>query len=590
MDLKVLLLHHASELGLPEDIGLQLHAVLEPLYSSLGEVMDLGIYFHSVTRCEAVCSKNSLPEECGVLLWAVCVSLRGQIEGSIAVDRLLMQREEVIQASEVVPHVESRPIFGGEMTRSVAPGAVTRLKRALMSQQRICYQMKTSAVSEGSTLRAKEIALRAKVTKDCLNLLVQLGSSSPRYIQLYSDGKRTPSTKEKEYVCKLFFHSQGRVVQSTTVNHYRREFSRFLEWLTSLVLPLATCSSFQVASWLSDMAGRGATVPSQCFASLVWASGVFELELWINDVGVRLEAKGPMDRPPPKPATCPSIALVTEMELLVLNENEPDVVRILAGKCCVETHGCLRFRDFQTSLDLQEAPDALRGRAFMKKQGWRSWVALKIGFSGKDWGTPFLALLHKHNMPCEDFVLKRPTPNMRGFQERAASYSDALNGTRYIMVTVLGMTPEDACRYTEHGWRQVIITASRQLRSPLMRDQQNDVGHWVENSSIPKVYGAVVPSVELQAKDRVIEAFQGGRRLLEPGELNAPTSGIGGLLPIEEVMEPNDEMKGLPATEELEEASNMSRDSLLHLSPVPVQSGEDYVFSSPFGHIEDALR
>ena len=295
-----------------------------------------------------------------------------------------------------------------------------------------------------------------------------------------------------------------------------------------------------------------------------------------------------MDRPPPKPATCPSIQLVTEMELLVLNENEPDVVRILAGKCCVETHGSLRFRDFQTSSDLQEAPDALMGRAFMKKQGWRSWVALKIGFSGKDWGTPFLALLHKHNMPCEDFVLKRPTPNMRGFQERAASYSDALNGTRYIMVTVLGMTPEDACRYSEHGWRHVIITAGRQLKRPLTRDQQNEVGHWVENSSMPKVYDAVASSVELQAKARVVEAFREGRRLLEPGELNGPTDGSEGLPLIEELVESNDEMEGLPATEELEEASDMTRGSLLPLPPVPVQRDEDYVFSSPFGRIEDA--
>ena len=69
----------------------------------------------------------------------------------------------------------------------------------------------------------------------------------------------------------------------------------------------------------------------------------------------------------------------------------------------------------------------------MKKQGWRSWAALKVGFSGKNWGTPFLALLHKHGMPGEDFVLKRPTPNLSGFQERPASFSDALHGTRSVI-------------------------------------------------------------------------------------------------------------------------------------------------------------
>ena len=159
------------------------------------------------------------------------------------------------------------------------------------------------------------LRLESQRLLDCLDLLVRLGSSSPRYVLLYGDGTREPSIKERDYVCKLFFQSQGRVVQCAAVNNYRREFSRFLEWLTSLVLLSGNCSSFHIAFWLNDMCGRGVSVPSQCFASLVWAAGVFEIELWINDVGVRLEGKGPKDRPLPKAATCPSIALVVQMEL-----------------------------------------------------------------------------------------------------------------------------------------------------------------------------------------------------------------------------------------------------------------------------------
>ena len=51
MDFKLLVLHQAGELGIPEDAGLRLYTALEPLYNSLSDVMDLGIYFHSVTRC-----------------------------------------------------------------------------------------------------------------------------------------------------------------------------------------------------------------------------------------------------------------------------------------------------------------------------------------------------------------------------------------------------------------------------------------------------------------------------------------------------------------------------------------------------------
>ena len=92
MDLKALIFHHGSELGFEGDVSLLLFDAMEPLYNSLGEMMDLGIYFHSVTRCEAVCTGHGLPMECGVLLWAVCASIRDQIEGSIAVDRVQMQR------------------------------------------------------------------------------------------------------------------------------------------------------------------------------------------------------------------------------------------------------------------------------------------------------------------------------------------------------------------------------------------------------------------------------------------------------------------------------------------------------------------
>ena len=102
MDVKALLLHHADELGMSEDVGISLYTALEPLCNSLSDVMDLGIYFHSVTRCEAECSRYGLPVECSVLLWAVCVSLRDQIEGSIAIDRLLMKKEEL--AEEKVCH------------------------------------------------------------------------------------------------------------------------------------------------------------------------------------------------------------------------------------------------------------------------------------------------------------------------------------------------------------------------------------------------------------------------------------------------------------------------------------------------------
>ena len=72
-------------------------------------------------------------------------------------------------------------------------------------------------------------------------------------------------------------------------------------------MSLIGCTAFHIAAWLSDMSHRGSSVPSECFAALVWAAGVFELHLWINDPSVRMEAKGPEDRLPSEAGFMPSI-------------------------------------------------------------------------------------------------------------------------------------------------------------------------------------------------------------------------------------------------------------------------------------------
>ena len=170
------------------------------------------------------------------------------------------------------------------------------------------------------------------------------------------------------------------------------------------------------------MSGRVVCVPSRGLAALQWATSVFVVELYVHDDGVRIEGKGPSDRPRPQPARCPSIALVVKLELLMIDETLGDVIRCVAGFCCLLTHGALRWRDFQSAETFQEAVDALLGSSFMKRQGMRSWVALKIGFSGRDWGSVFFALLAKHGMPAEGFVFKCPAPDLSAFKGRAACF------------------------------------------------------------------------------------------------------------------------------------------------------------------------
>ena len=82
--------------------------------------------------------------------------------------------------------------------------------------------MKQSAAKLGKAFSccAKNVAVKAKFITGCLNLLTGLGSDSPRYTLIYVVGSREPSAEENDYVCKIFYQSQGKVVQALIVNGY----------------------------------------------------------------------------------------------------------------------------------------------------------------------------------------------------------------------------------------------------------------------------------------------------------------------------------------------------------------------------------
>ena len=162
------------------------------------------------------------------------------------------------------------------------------LKSFLNRPKRACSQMIKTVVTAGQSpsLRAKEVALKAKLITDCLNPLLRLESDSLRYTLIYGIDAREPSKEEKNYACRIFFQSQGITVQPSTVAGYRKECCRFLEWLSSSEILLVGdtsgsdkvqqgITSFHVASRFSDMSSPGKSVPSRCHAALVWAWSEF---------------------------------------------------------------------------------------------------------------------------------------------------------------------------------------------------------------------------------------------------------------------------------------------------------------------------
>ena len=595
MKVKQLIVAETNRLGISDGVSEKLLELLD-FPNAMNEPEDFGLYFFKEERCIELC--KGLPEdtrsEAVVILWSVSQKIREGFKGSFTVSyRALCVHKDGACASlsrssenSQSSSVRGLPRFGGNLVRNIAPGAVSKLQMALSKKRKVFTKIRSEALTAGKKVpvQLRELEIKAKITACCVAILTQLGMVSGRYTMLYGDGSRNPSEKEKEFACKLFFQSNGRSVKVQTVGGYCKEFGKFLEWLKSIGVPLVTITAFHVGTWLSDMAGRGASVPSRCLAALVWAAGVFEVLLYVEDCGVRLEGKGPTERPPPKPARCPSIALVTKIERMVLDKALGDVIRIIAGLCCVLTHGALRWRDFQSSRTFEEAPDALLGSSIMKRQGVRSWVALKGGFSGLNWGTPFFELLKKYDMPTSEAILKCPTPDLKGFRDRGASFSDALHAMRMLFVTHLSMTAEEACSYTLHGWRHVVITAGRQLPIPLSRDQQNEVGHWVANSNMPNTYDAVASSVEMNAKKRVIEFFQDGKELVAPGEFrreimdeNSPFG--------EDVVEPPVKASRVEAQEHKE---NKASEGCCKRRSIRGKSNEEFPVLSPV-QVEHAL-
>ena len=64
MDAESLLFYQAVELGLSEDTASSLWAAIKPVCGKLSEPEELGILYYSVNRCETLCKRSGLDDEC----------------------------------------------------------------------------------------------------------------------------------------------------------------------------------------------------------------------------------------------------------------------------------------------------------------------------------------------------------------------------------------------------------------------------------------------------------------------------------------------------------------------------------------------
>ena len=69
-----------------------------------------------------------------------------------------------------------------------------------------------------------------------------------------------------------------------------------------------------------------------------------------------------------------------------------------------------------------------------KKVSKTRWAALRVGFSGADWASPWLMSLAECNLPAADFVMKAADASMGAFKESPASFYDAQSAMRILLI------------------------------------------------------------------------------------------------------------------------------------------------------------
>ena len=515
----------SSTLGLDEKHGKQLAIALKPLEPVVKHPEDFGLFFPTRELCEKFGTQNSLePESVEILFYYVKQVRESQ---DVFLDSCIAPLTNPVPLrADTVPNDTPQPVFP-DLSRAskVSESAVRKLKSDLNTAKSGLKLLRVPAVSlalpaeklNNIKLKAKE----AQLIQDCLDLLHRIGPVSPTFCWLFgADGSKIPSTSEKSSLERMFFQVDGRKVRFPHVHRSRKDFDAFLNYIHALGVNLQDLSPFVTAAFLSDNRYRGATVPARLWASLRWAESIFSIDVHCSVSYVKMESDKPNNRKPPKQAKCPEISMVVQIELVVCDESVNPVYRIIGGIYLLLVHGVLRWADLQNAFEVTMGKHAILGKSDMKKQGVRSWACLLVGFSKQDWGTTFWKLLQERGMPGSDFFVFSFIQCYTSFSSRPASYQNMLNAVRFFLSRTLNMQPVDSCAMTLHGPRHLYPSAARQML--LSGGEQTELGHWVENSGMPRMYDSTMSSAEAVAKNKVIWAFQHGRKMCEPGEIPEP--------------------------------------------------------------------
>ena len=377
----------------------------------------------------------------------------------------------------------------------------------------------SEAANGPASLRDIRATKKARVIAKCRKLFDRIGIASPRYIRVMETLDATARQSLLDTMDDCYFSNVG----IDTVGGYCTYTEAFLTWLGP-ICHLSDVTAFEVCAYLRDLRTRGTNVPCRHRYALVWAEECFRISLFTGDRAVRAlsyTTRGESREPPAK-AKCPSVTLVKKIEEACVDKSNPVVVRIICGLMAVLTHGVLRWSDFQRSVKFFLGKDLLTAKSTMKRRDILiPWVAARRGFSGTDWADAFITDLDNCGMPGSDFVLLEPK-SLDSFGMKPASYSSIILYIRTSLIHI-GVSPREAISFSVHGFRQLYPTLSNQLGMPVL--EQEAIGHWKKGSAMPQHYDASTNSLEIRAKQQVLNALNHGYDVAMPGDflMDIPT-------------------------------------------------------------------
>ena len=248
---------------------------------------------------------------------------------------------------------------------------------------------------------------------------------------------------------------------------YIKEITSYLSWLSDMRVGLSEVGVILLCSYFRVAIGRGRSVPSKVRSAMIWCekhtrtrlgADVSEVRAFVAQLTFQLPS-GQMAKAPYQAPPLP-VEYVIALEGLVLTAHTLPL-RIFAGIACACVHGVKRWADVLHSVEVVASADALSWVTYKskKKHAPLKWAALRIGFSGADWGAPFLSALSEANLTKFDFLVERPTRDLCGFTRSPADWSDATRVLQALLV-MSGINATEAAGFTFHSCRHTYPTCA----------------------------------------------------------------------------------------------------------------------------------